>query len=134
MYATSSVLTGHSLGMQQFKFGELKLTTQKKGINHLWKPRMSFLGETSCLCPVPLPFHVAIGIINMKFVEMDLPDFPLYACFLFLFSLYLGSHFHSPPPPPPPPHQDLFYRGSVFLCIFLLFVVYSFGDCPLPFL
>lgn len=68
---------------------------------------MSFLGEPSSLSSSLSPL-VAIDIINMTFAGINLPDFLLYVCLLFLLFLYQVSPFHSLPPPPP--RQDLFYE------------------------
>lgn len=47
----------------------------------------------------------------------------------FSFSPYIRDPI---PLPTSQPYQELFYRRDVFLCIFILFVVYFFGNRPLP--
>lgn len=56
---------------------------------HWWKPRMSFLEQISCSFPMPpLPPHLTIDIIDVKFAGIDLPDFLLHACpFSFSFCI-----------------------------------------------
>lgn len=87
-YHVIPFFTGHSLGVEQFKFGDLKLTIYKKGIiicgSQGWR--------TFCLSLGFFPIPGSHWPINMAFGGIQLPDFPFCACLLFLLSLYQISH------------------------------------------